>query len=179
MLPEAFTDPGPLGGAFRFVSCAIIKSHMPNPIAAALVADSETSWIEFKESFDPTSGQDWCEIIKDLIAIANSGDGVIVFGLNSKGLPTGDNVAAVFKPDPADITNKIYRYTGFQFSAFTVEKCDKQKTSLVALTVGATSTPVVFERPGTYDIGGGKQKTAFSAGSVYFRHGAKSEPGNL
>jgi len=29
----------------------------------------------------------------------------------------------------------------------------------------------------TYEIGGGKQKTVFSAGTVYFRHGAKSEPG--
>jgi hypothetical protein len=37
---------------------------------------------------------------------------------------------------------------------------------------------MVFTAPGTYDVGGGKQKTAFSLGTVYFRHGAKSEPGN-
>ena len=37
---------------------------------------------------------------------------------------------------------------------------------------------MIFIRPGTYDAGGGKQRTAFSQGSVYFRHGAKSEPGN-
>ena len=37
--------------------------------------------------------------------------------------------------------------------------------------------PLIFTAPGTYDVGGGKQKTAFSAGTVYFRHGAKSEPG--
>jgi hypothetical protein len=30
----------------------------------------------------------------------------------------------------------------------------------------------------TYDVGGGKQKTAFGAGTIYFRHGAKSEHGN-
>jgi len=35
----------------------------------------------------------------------------------------------------------------------------------------------VFQKPGTYDIGSGKQRTAFSVGTVYFRHGAKSEPG--
>jgi hypothetical protein len=35
----------------------------------------------------------------------------------------------------------------------------------------------VFQKPGTYDIGSGKQKAAFSIGTVYFRHGAKSEPG--
>jgi hypothetical protein len=39
------------------------------------------------------------------------------------------------------------------------------------------SIPIVFQKPGTYDTGTGKQKTAFSVGTVYFRHGAKSEPG--
>lgn len=38
--------------------------------------------------------------------------------------------------------------------------------------------PVVFVKPGTYNIGEGKQKTAFSQGTIYFRHDAKSEPGN-
>jgi hypothetical protein len=36
---------------------------------------------------------------------------------------------------------------------------------------------MIFIRPGTYDIGGGQQRTAFSQGTIYFRHGAKSEPG--
>ena len=37
---------------------------------------------------------------------------------------------------------------------------------------------MVFTKPGTYDVGGGKQKTVFSSGTVYFRYGPKSEPGN-
>lgn len=38
---------------------------------------------------------------------------------------------------------------------------------------------MVFVRPGTYLVEGIKQqKTAFSKGTLYFRHGAKSEPGN-
>jgi nucleoside-diphosphate-sugar epimerase len=35
--------------------------------------------------------------------------------------------------------------------------------------------PIVFENPGTYPDGS-RQKTAFARGTVYFRHGAKSEP---
>jgi hypothetical protein len=35
--------------------------------------------------------------------------------------------------------------------------------------VNGTANPIVFSKPGTYDIGGGKQKTAFSAGTVYFQ----------
>jgi hypothetical protein len=44
--------------------------------------------------------------------------------------------------------------------------------------VDEVAAPIVFSKPGTYDVGGGKQKTAFSGGTVYFRHGAKSEPAN-
>ena len=36
---------------------------------------------------------------------------------------------------------------------------------------------MVFVRPGTYPTEDGKQRTAFAQGTVYFRHGAKSEPG--
>ena len=38
------------------------------------------------------------------------------------------------------------------------------------------STPIVFNKVGNYQGQNGKPKTAFSLGSVYFRHGAKSEP---
>jgi hypothetical protein len=48
---------------------------------------------------------------------------------------------------------------------------------LIAFVIQPAAIPLVFEKPGTYDIGAGKQKTAFGVGTVYFRHGAKSEPG--
>jgi hypothetical protein len=35
---------------------------------------------------------------------------------------------------------------------------------------------LVFEKPGTYPVDDRRQKTAFSAGTLYVRHGAKSEP---
>jgi hypothetical protein len=49
---------------------------------------------------------------------------------------------------------------------------------VVVFSIRTATSPLVFVKPGTYDGGGGKQKTAFSVGTVYFRHGAKSEPGN-
>jgi hypothetical protein len=151
---------------------------MDNQIEISLRADKETESIEFKESLDVSSSHDWCEIIKDIIAIANTDGGVIVIGLNDLGVPVGTDVSSVLGLDPADITNKIYKYTGFQFSQFKIQKCEKEGYILVALQIGSVSLPIAFEKPGTYDIGAGKQKNAFSAGTVYFRHGAKSEPGN-
>lgn len=49
---------------------------------------------------------------------------------------------------------------------------------MCAVRVGSAHVPMVFSKAGNYAVDGGKQKTAFSAGTVYFRHGAKSEPGN-
>ena len=36
-------------------------------------------------SFDPAATQDWCEVVKDIVAMANSGGGYVVFGVNDDG----------------------------------------------------------------------------------------------
>jgi hypothetical protein len=46
----------------------------------------------------------------------------------------------------------------------------------VIFHVAKADVPIVFRRPGTYPVSPKKQKTAFSAGAIYFRHGSKSEP---
>jgi hypothetical protein len=120
----------------------------------------------------------WCELTKDIVAIANSGGGIVVFGLDSKGKPTGEGIGQIAATDPADIVNTLAKYIGAP--TFEIESVDLKKSShqLCALLISGASIPHVFQKPGTYDIGGGKQKTAFAVGTVYFRHGAKSEFGN-
>ena len=147
-------------------------------IDAALNADHETTLIEFKEGFDVNSAQEWCEIIKDIVAIANTGEGVIVFGPNDNGTPSGKDVTAFLALDSADVIDKIHKYTNRQFAEFVIQRCAKLGNTLAALIIQKVPIPLVFEKPGTYDAGGGKQRAAFSVGTVYFRHGAKSEPGN-
>ena len=63
--------------------------------------------------FNPDSAGHWCEITKDIIAIANSGGGVILFGVDSVGTPTECDLGRLAKVDPSDVTNKILKYTGF------------------------------------------------------------------
>ena len=74
---------------------------MVDLIQKALAAKRESKHVEFKQEFDPSSHQDWCEVIKDVVAIANSGGGVIVFGLDNVGTPTGISVDAIARIDPA------------------------------------------------------------------------------
>lgn len=150
---------------------------MKDIIHKALSAKRESKYIEFKQSFDPSLSGEWCELIKDIVAIANSGGGIIVFGLNDTGDPSSKSVETIAHIDPADIANKIYKYTGPADLEFDIRTFKKNAQQLVAFVIQGVSIPLVFEKPGTYDIGSGKQRTAFSVGTVYFRHGAKSEPG--
>ena len=151
---------------------------MDEILNSALQATFETESIEFKAEFNLESNKDWCEIVKDIVAIANTNGGIIVFGLDSKGVPLDTNLALFSKLDPAHVTDKINKYTGIQFSEFSLVQCEKEGKKLVAIIISSLSIPIIFIKPGTYDIGNGRQETAFSKGTLFFRHGAKSEQGN-
>jgi len=147
-------------------------------IEKAKNAKRESKYVEFKERFDINSPQDWCEIIKDIVAMANSGGGGIIFGVNNKGNPSGYDISHILSLDPAVITDKIAKYTGQQFSEFELEEFERDRERTVILIIYGVSIPMVFTKPGTYSIGDNRQKTAFAKGTIYFRHGAKSEPGD-
>jgi hypothetical protein len=145
----------------------------------ALAATSESRHIEFKRRFDPTSTGAWCEIIKDIVAIANSGGGVIVFGLDDFGHPTGDDIEPVLKIDPADSANRLFKYTGVNLE-IEIRPTTKNGHSLASFLIPSVDMPLVFQKPGSYSDTPNSPKvhTAFYMGTMYFRHGAKSEAGN-
>lgn len=150
---------------------------MDELIQRALKAKRESKYIDFKESLDLSDSRGWCEVIKDIAAIANSGGGVILIGADNKGTPTGIDPTPILELDLAIIADKIYKYTNVHFSDIEISEHHKGRHKLAAIRVHPISIPFVFTKPGTYKIEEKKQKTAFSVGTVYFRHGAKSEPG--
>lgn len=141
-------------------------------------AQKESKHIEFKEDFNSLEDGAWCELIKDIVALANSGGGAIVVGLKSNGEISGKDISAFLGIDPSHFTDKIEKYTGNQFSDFEMERTEKNGKTLGLFYIGKSEMPLVFIKPGTYSAEKGKQNTAFSKGTVYFRHGAKSEPAN-
>lgn len=150
-----------------------------NPrLAEALQRTTESDFVEFKSAFDPASNSDWLEIIKDIVAIANSGGGVILFGVNDDGSRSGSDVSAIADIDIADVGNKLNKYTGANFQALELTECTKDGQEIVAVIVNPSEIPIIFTKVGTYQVDAQKQKTAFSLGTVYFRHSGKSEPGN-
>jgi len=112
-----------------------------------------------------------------LVAVANSGGGIILVGVNDDGTCSNDtSVDKVLKLDTAVITDKVFKYTGIQFDEFAVAQADRDGQYIAVISVGMATKPLLFERPGTYALADGKQKTAFAVGTLYVRHGAKSEP---
>lgn len=146
-------------------------------IQKAKNAKRESKAVEFKETFDTNSLQHWCEVIKDIVAMANSGGGIILFGVNDKGVLSDIDPRHLLMLDQAIIVDKVARYTGYQFYDFEIKEVERGTSVVVGLVIKGCSVPMIFNKPGSYDIGNGKQKTAFSQGTIYFRHGAKSEPG--
>lgn len=148
------------------------------PIDRALVEVRESRNLDFKRMLDVGSTAEWCEIIKDVVAMANSGGGIIAIGLDDSGSPCGWNPKPLLDHDPAILVDKIAKYTGEQFDEVTVISRKKGRRQIALIVVGErVGSPLIFEKEGTYQLPSGANKCAFAKGSVYFRHGAKSEPG--
>ena len=152
-------------------------SIKPKDLERAKIAKRETKRLEFKEQFDVRADRDWCEIIKDIVALANSGGGLLIVGLRNDGSPSGWDVTEVLQIDPAKVTDKIYSYTGEQFAEFEMESLKRSGKTVAALQIGEAAVPMVFTNAGSYTNAVSKKLVAaFARGTLYFRHGAKSEP---
>lgn len=167
-------------GAGHLTSEAAVgdTGKMQDLVHRALEAKRESKYVDFKRELGIEDSRSWCEIIKDIVAMANSGGGVILIGVDNSGKPTGFDVSPLLGLDLAVVSDRIYKYTGVHFSEFEISEHRKGARTLAAIHVSAVSIPIVFTKPGTYKVDEKKQKTVFSSGTVYFRHGAKSEPGN-
>ena len=141
-------------------------------------SEKESRRLDFKEQFDISSAADWANVVKDIIAMANSDGGVLVFGITDDGQHSAFDKDVVLKIDPAVISDKIHAYTGENFSEFKIVELKRGHKSLAAILIAQSDTPIAFTRNGADAPVKGKQKPIFLKGTIYFRHGAKSEPGD-
>jgi hypothetical protein len=139
-------------------------------------AKRESRNLDFKEQFDPAAAGEWCELVKDFVAMANSGGGVIVIGVRNDGKSSRATLKPVLDLDPAKITDQVFSYTGQHFAGFDIVEVRRGRSRAAAIVIDAAEVPMVFSKPGTYPVTPRKQKTAFPRGALYVRHGAKSEP---
>ena len=158
---------------------SIAPAQHAESIEAVFVTDAstrETAALDLKSDFDPDSAGDWCELLKDIAAMANTTGGRIVVGLNDDGNPSGISLVKILAIDPAVFVDKVFSYTEVHFAGATVVAETLTKAPVAMLIVGETPSPLVFNKAGNYHHSSGKPKCAFTAGTLYVRHGAKSEP---
>ena len=145
-------------------------------ILKAETTNQESKQLDFKGQFEDTT-ECWCALTKDIIAMANSGGGILVLGANSDGTPSGADCNALLKCDLAVISSKVFKWTGYEFAEFETVVVRRGDCNYPALIVGEADVPIPFSKPGEWEKPDGKKKTEFAEGTVYFRHGAKSAPG--
>jgi hypothetical protein len=146
-------------------------------ITKCLNAKRESKAIEFKEQFLPTDTRQALEVLKDIVAIANSGGGALAIGINNAGETSGFDVKSVLDYDHAKYCDLIKKYTMQNFADFEVVEAKKNGHSVALFLINPPDSPLVFEKPGTYAVDPKHQQTVFAQGTIYFRHGAKSESG--
>mgnify|MGYP005856549659 CR=1 FL=1 len=146
-------------------------------ILLAQSSDEESDLLDFKREYTPEKkAAFWAEIVKDIVAFANTRGGIIVFGVEDNGRSSGIDCSKLLELDNASLTDQIRKYTAYNFKGLSIIRIIRGELVLPAILVEPLSVPMVFTKVGTYEYEEGKQKTAFSQGTIYFRHGSKSEP---
>ena len=146
-------------------------------IDEALAATEESASVDFKERFDPTVPGEWCELVKDIVAMANSEGGFILIGVADDGTLFDGDPLNGRELDLATISDKLLRYTGEHVRGISLASGLRGGRQIPLIAIEPGQAPIVFSSPGTYAVEGNRQKTAFGQGTVYVRHGAKSETG--
>ncbi|MCE0498494.1 MAG: putative DNA binding domain-containing protein [Methylacidiphilales bacterium] len=138
---------------------------------------AESGQVDFKGHFDVENEGEWLEIIKDMVAMANSGGGLIIFGLHDDGSPSSFEAERLLTFDTANITAKVRKWTSFDLPGVTWLDSKRDEKRVAALKIDGLESPVPFVKDGQYTVNE-HTKFAFRAGQFFFRHGAKSEPGS-
>jgi hypothetical protein len=146
-------------------------------IALASQTDSENEFVDFKREYSPLKGAAfWAETVKDIVAFSNSGGGVLVFGVEDNGTKSDFNCEELLKLDSAKLVDQVRKYTDFNHAGLSISSVRRFGVEFPAIIVLPVSPLLVFTKVGTYEVEQAKQKTAFSLGTIYVRHGSKSEP---
>jgi len=145
-------------------------------VTAALGTARPSTRVAFWSELRPSTPGVWIELAKDVAGLANSGGGVIVFGVARDGSLTGWNPEHLLQVGLGRIHRELDAYVGGP-PGLTVSPGRRAGRKVAALHVAPRrGAPVVFAKDGTYVDKAGREHTPFRRGMVFFRHGARSGP---
>lgn len=134
----------------------------------------ESGRIDRKLTLDLGDSKARLDLVKDLVALANTGGGEIWIGCDEVQRP-GVSLDLARKLDGATISDLVNRYIAPSKASVShsIEEADQPDKYVVKLSIDRYHRcPFVFSKPGQErDL----QKSIFTVGQIYVRHGAKNE----
>ncbi len=119
----------------------------------------------------------WCHLVRDVAALANSGGGVLLIGLDDRGQPTGWDPSELLRVGQAAVVEQVAAHVGERLDGLEILEVQRDGHRLAAIDVPErTGSPLVFEHAGRYTDADGVAQEVFAAGTTYFRHGGISGP---
>lgn len=147
----------------------------PLKVRELLTLGRESAKLDFKRGYDPSSTAEKVEIVKDLVAMANTAGGYIVVGVADDGTLIGLSHADSQVIDEATVRAQVAGYTAASIPLFVDNKVEDDGKRYVVITVlPVAGTIAVMETVGNRPGKG----AAFRAGDVLVRHGSASEVWN-
>jgi hypothetical protein len=119
--------------------------------------------LQIVRNFVPDRSDAWLELCVHIVAMANSGGGTIVIvGHDTLG---------------SELQRVLSAHLSQSFADFTVRAESREPTPVGVIEVaGHEGAPLVFDVDGTYTGDDGQTTTVFHRGTVYVRHGRRSDP---
>lgn len=147
----------------------------PMVVNERLVFPPEDAEVEYKECAPGSSKELKVDLVKEVVAMANSGGGSIVLGISDHGALVGVDSLILTE---ASLRDTLSRYIGSAKIDLRVINREYHEKKIQIVEVEGVRSLIIFEKPGTYPVPGTKnqQNTAFSVGTIYCRNGSKSEP---
>jgi hypothetical protein len=136
----------------------------------------EIAAVEFKSAINTKEPRFWVQLARSVLAMHNSGGGVIVFGLDSSGQPVGGDLTAVRAIDPVQVSDKSKHYTDRPLPGVQREEFEKNGGTYPGWIIPPALIPLPFSRTGDVHTGLGKPEKLFHPGQIYVRRGASSVP---
>ena len=145
-----------------------LKSVLRSFTSLSSSVRTESAHIDFKREFRGTT-KDWVNLLKDIVAMANAGGGLVIFGVDKNGSTVGieRTLADVF--DPANITNKLNKYATQARITTAYAELPFYRKQFGFLIIYTAPKIIVFESDGGYQDDNGRQRKAFFRGVIYTR----------
>ena len=131
---------------------------------------------DFKQAFDPESPKALLDLVKDVVALANTGGGRLIYGRNDTevfGLPAAAKIA-LDSAKVADLVSKYISPAAVEISHESEEPLPGK--TVVVLSIAPSDSPVVISQDGAWrPPGEPHDKTVLRRGEIWVRHSSKNE----